>query len=228
MGDYQKLLLKLDIKFQDNDLLETAFTHRSYLNEVKDVRESNERLEFLGDSILSFIISLYLYKARRKDNEGDLTNLRSYIVKTKSLADASEKLNLGSYLKLSKGEEQSGGRQNTQLLANTFEAFLGAVFLDQGLNGAEKVVEQILLPIFASEIQAGPPKDAKSQLQEVVQNQTKQSPHYKILKTSGPDHAKEFLVGVFVKGKPVGQGKGLSKQAAEEEAAEQALEKLVK
>ncbi|OGE15400.1 ribonuclease III [Candidatus Daviesbacteria bacterium RIFCSPHIGHO2_12_FULL_37_11] len=222
-SDFSNLLERLNIKFNDIHLLETAFTHRSYLNEVKDVKASNERLEFLGDSILSFIISTYLYSSRPKDPEGDLTNLRSYIVKTKSLAEASEKLELGKYLKLSKGEEISGGRYNTQLLANTFEALLGAIFLDLGLETATKIIHQTLLPDFRNELEAGPPKDSKSELQELAQEKLKESPHYKIIGTKGPDHAKEFMVAVFIKGKEVGRGTGSSKQAAEEMAALNAL-----
>src|SRR3990167_9072672 len=221
--DYSELYRKLGIVFRNQDILETAFTHRSYLNEVKKIKESNERLEFLGDSILSYIISSYLFKTRPEDPEGDLTNLRSYIVKTKSLAEASEKIGLGKYLKLSKGEEISGGRSNTQLLANTFEALLGAIFLDLGLETATKIIHQTLLPDFRNELEAGPPKDSKSELQELAQEKLKESPHYKIIGTKGPDHAKEFMVAVFIKGKEVGRGTGSSKQAAEEMAALNAL-----
>lgn len=216
----------LDENLLKKPLIQTAFTHRSYLNETNEKIESNERLEFLGDSILSFIISSYLFQIRPNDTEGDLTNLRSYIVKTQSLAKASRKLNLGKYLRLSKGEELSGGRDNNQLLANTFEAVLGAVFLEQGLEEAKRFVETNLLPLFDREVQQGPPKDAKSQLQEITQNLTKQSPKYRILDTSGPDHAKEFLVGVFLQGKKIGEGRGLSKQIAEEEAAAEGLSYL--
>jgi ribonuclease III len=228
VNDYSSLLNPLKLKFNDPALLETAFTHRSYLNEYKEAKHSNERLEFLGDCVLAYIISSYLFERRPNDTEGDLTNLRSYIVKTKSLADAALKLDLGSYLLLSKGEELSGGRQNTQLLANTFEAFLGSVFLDQGIETAQRVVHAVLLPDFQDEINSGPPKDSKSALQEVVQNKSKKSPHYKILQTFGPDHAKEFVVGVFVEGLAVGEGRGSSKQAAEEAAAAEALDKLSK
>jgi ribonuclease III len=226
LNNYDALLKPLNLSFNDPNLLQLAFTHRSYLNESKETKQSNERLEFLGDSVLGFIISTYLYQIRPDDPEGSLTNLRSYIVKTKSLADASVKLNLGSYLLLSKGEELSGGRSNPQLLANTFEAFLGSVYLDLGLETASRIVHEVLIPIFEQEIEKGPPKDAKSALQEVVQESSKQSPHYKILRTSGPDHAKEFVVGVFVNGVNVGQGQGSSKQSAEEQAAAKALEKI--
>lgn len=206
-----------------NENFQKAFVHRSFLNEAGLNLESNERLEFLGDSILSFIISDYLYKKRPKDAEGDLTNLRSYIVKTKSLATAAKNLNLGSFLKLSKGEELSGGRENPQILANTFESLLGAIFLEHGLKTAENFVYDHLLPLFESEIKSGPPKDAKSFLQEIAQTKTKQSPKYKILQTTGPDHAKSFKVGVFLEGKMIGEGQGSSKQVAEEQAAQQAL-----
>ncbi|MBI2021701.1 ribonuclease III [Candidatus Daviesbacteria bacterium] len=208
------------------EVYQIAFTHRSYLNESQGVRQSNERLEFLGDSVLSFIISSLLFEKRRQDAEGDLTNLRSYIVKTPSLAKAAKKLNLGKFLKLSKGEEMTGGRQNPQILANTYEAVLGAIYLDKGIDFAKEFVQATLLVLFENELKEGPPKDSKSLLQELTQNQTKQSPKYKILETSGPDHAKKFKVGVFLQGKIVGQGEGLSKQIAEEAAASEALEFL--
>lgn len=217
-----------DQSLLEKPLFKTAFTHRSYLNEANDANESNERLEFLGDSVLSLVVSRILFESRTADTEGDLTNLRSYIVKTPSLAKASKKLGLGSFLRLSKGEELSGGRENTQLLANTFEAVLGALYLDQGLEAAVAFVNEHLLPLFEYEIKNGPPKDAKSVLQEVAQNLTKQSPKYKILRTEGPDHAKEFTVGVFVQGRQMGEGKGFSKQIAEEHAAEIAIKELEK
>lgn len=218
--------LWIEEQLRKNSLFTRAFIHRSFLNEAGLNLESNERLEFLGDSVLSFIISSYLFKERTEDAEGDLTNLRSYIVKTKSLAKAASDLNLGFYLKLSKGEEQSGGRENPQILANTFEALLGATYLELGLETATKFVEEKLLPLFLNELRSGPPKDAKSFLQEIAQTKTKQSPKYKILQTSGPDHAKLFSVGVFLEGKMIGEGKGSSKQLAEEQAAAKALNQL--
>ena len=207
----------------EKKIFKTAFTHRSYLNESSDSKESNERLEFLGDSILSFIISCFLFEKRPGDAEGDLTNLRSYIVKTQSLAKASKNLDLGRYLMLSKGEEVTGGRDNTQLLANTYEAVIGAYFVEFGIDKTTQFVHETLLPLFAGEIENGPPKDAKSQLQEQTQVKFKQSPKYKIIGTSGPDHAKKFKVGVYVDNNLLGTGEGLSKQVAEEEAATKAL-----
>lgn len=208
---------------QEKPLFKVAFTHRSHLNETSLDEQSNERLEFLGDSILSFVISTLLYEERPTDAEGDLTNLRSYLVKTQSLAKVAKSLQLGEYLRMSKGEEMSGGRNNPQLLANTFEALLGAIYLSEGIEVAQKFVQEVLVPHFKEQLKSGPPKDAKSLLQELSQNQTKQSPQYKILDTRGPDHAKEFKVGVFAQGKLIGEGSGLSKQIAEEAAAEKAL-----
>lgn len=225
-NDFKKLLNTLHIQFENPRLLEQAFLHRSYLNEVKLDLTSNERLEFLGDSVLSLVISYHLYLLRSDDSEGELTNLRAHIVKTKSLAEASKELGLGDYLFLSKGEMLSGGRNNPQLLANTYEALLGAVFLDQGFEAAKKVIEATLLPMFDRELKLGPPKDSKSSLQEIVQQRFKQSPNYKILETKGPDHAREFLVAVYINGSEMGRGKGSSKQVAEEQAAKIALQTL--
>lgn len=225
-NDFEELLNLLNLKFQNPKLLEQAFLHRSYLNEVKTKMLSNERLEFLGDSVLSLIISTYLYNLRTTDSEGELTNLRAHIVKTKSLAQAAEKLSLGNYLRLSKGEEMSGGRDNPQLLANTYEALLGSIFLDQGLEKTREVIYKTLLTLFEKELKMGPPKDAKSSLQETVQQKFKQSPRYKIVETSGPDHAKQFTVAVYVDGKEFGRGTGNSKQVAEEHAAKMALQSI--
>lgn len=226
--DFRKHLEEFGLKPQDDSYYQTAFTHRSYLNESKVDIESNERLEFLGDVVLSFVISSHLFKIRPQDKEGDLTNLRAYIVKTDSLAKIAKQLNLGTYLKLSKGEELSGGRVNTQLLANTYEALLGAIFLDLGVEEVSKFIHTTLIPLFTPEIEKGAPRDPKSQLQEIVQSKLQTSPKYRILGTSGPDHAKQFTVGVFIKGEQIGQGIGSSKQQAEEESAKEGLIKLTK
>lgn len=223
---FADLLNLLNLKFKNPQLLEQAFLHRSYLNEVKTNMASNERLEFLGDAVLSLIISNYLFALREHDAEGELTNLRAHIVKTTSLAKAAKRLNLGKYLSLSKGEEISGGRNNPQLLANTYEALIGSIFLDQNLETAKEIIEKTLLSLFEQEIKQGPPKDAKSNLQEIVQQRFRESPHYKILQTQGPDHAKQFTVAVYIAGKEMGRGAGSSKQVAEEHAATFALEKL--
>lgn len=216
----------IPIKFKNQKLLKQIFTHRSYLNEVRLNIPSNERLEFLGDAVLSQVVSFELFQRRGEDDEGQLTNLRAHIVKTKSLAQAAKKLDLGKLLLLSKGEELGGGRSNPQILANTYEALLGAIFLDQGLAKVQKIIEETLLSLFEKELKSGPPKDSKSSLQEIVQEKLRTSPRYEILETHGPDHAKQFVVAVHIRGKELGRGKGSSKQEAEEMAAKMALERL--
>ncbi|MBI2034156.1 MAG: ribonuclease III [Candidatus Levybacteria bacterium] len=210
-------------KFKNNTLFTLAFTHRSYLNETKEKIASNERLEFLGDSILSFLVSEYLYKTYPTFDEGILTNLRSLLVNTKSLAGIAESLQFGSYLKLSKGEEDSGGRNNESILANSFEAFLGALYLDSGIESVHDFLASVLLPHATLLIEKNVLKDPKSLLQESVQAENLQAPTYKILHEEGPPHAKVFTVGVFVNGKKIGEGTGRSKHKAEEEAAKVAL-----
>lgn len=211
--------------FKNPALFKQAFIHRSYLNETKEAIESNERLEFLGDSILSFVVSSYLFTAYPKFNEGVLTNLRSLVVNTKSLASLSKTLGFGAFLKLSRGEEESMGRENASLLANSFEAFIGALYLDQGLTAVKKFLEGAIIPQIEEYVKKRTFKDPKSLLQEFVQSQKQTSPVYKVIFEEGPPHAKIFTVGVYVKNNLLGEGKGKSKQEAEEEAAKKALEK---
>lgn len=224
--DIKQILNQLNIKPKNLSFYQNAFIHRSYLNEVKGKIASNERLEFLGDSVLSLIVSQKLYTLRPEDTEGELTNLRSYIVRTESLAQAASKLNLGKYLKLSHGEEVSGGRTNPQILANTYESLLAAIYLDQGFTPSQNFVEITLLELFADIIKIGAPKDPKSVLQEKSQSFLKTSPKYQIITSSGPDHAKTFTIGVFINNQKYGQGSGASKQQAEEKAAKEALKML--
>lgn len=220
-----KLEKKVGLAFKNIPLIKQAFIHRSYLNENPNFTNSNERLEFLGDSILSFLVSRFLYSKYPDFNEGDLTNLRSSVVKTTTLAQIAKDLNLGDYLQLSKGEEEGGGRENTSLLADTFEAFLGAVYLDQDLSSAEKILNEFLFPLLPKILKDKSYKDSKSEFQEEVQEETKISPIYKVIKEIGPDHAKEFTIGVYVGDKLYGIGKGKSKQEGETNAAFTALEK---
>lgn len=215
-------------KFKDQELFKTALTHRSYLNEEKQVKSSNERLEFLGDSIISFLVSNYLYQTFPKLKEGDLTNLRSLLVRTEALYQIAKKLQLGDLLRLSKGEEESGGRKNETILANTFEAFVGALFLDQGLPSVRKFLEIHLLPKAQELAMNKSLKDAKSLFQELVQEKKLPSPVYKILSTEGPEHAKVFTTGVFVRETLWGKGKGRSKQEAEQMAAKKAIDNFKK
>lgn len=210
-------------RFKNSNLFTQAFIHRSYLNETREKISSNERLEFLGDSILSFLVSEYLYKTYPTFDEGILTNLRSLLVNTKSLANIAASLQFGSYLKLSKGEEDSGGRQNESILANCFESFLGALYLDSGIEPVANFLAAVLFPHATVFIEKNVLKDPKSLLQESVQANNQQAPTYKILHEEGPPHAKVFTVGVFVNGKRVGEGTGRSKHKAEEEAARVAL-----
>jgi ribonuclease-3 len=212
--------------FKNPKLFDQAFTHRSYLNESREKVESNERLEFLGDSILSFVVSRHLYTTYTDCNEGTLTNMRSLLVNTKSLAEISGELGFGSYLKLSKGEEDSHGRENQSLLADCYEAFIGALFMDQGLESAGDFIAQTLFPKAKKFESRDALKDPKSLLQENVQAQKHTSPVYKVLHEEGPAHAKIFTIGVFINDVQMGEGKGKSKQQAEEGAAKEALEKL--
>lgn len=211
-------------KLKNTKLFEEAFTHRSYLNEAKQKIASNERLEFLGDSIISFTISNYLFSKYPDFNEGDLTNLRSLMVNTKSLSEIARELNMGSLLKLSRGEEESKGRENASLLENSFEAYCGALFLDQGLPAVIKFLENVLFPKILDLVNKKAFKDPKSMLQEKVQALRQGSPQYRVLEETGPAHAKIFKVAVFVDGKKLGEGLGKSKQIAEVSAAKVALE----
>ncbi|EKD65281.1 MAG: hypothetical protein ACD_50C00142G0004 [uncultured bacterium] len=213
-------------KFRNAKLFQQAFTHRSYLNEVKEKTPSNERLEFLGDSILSFIVSTSLFNRYKEFNEGSLTNLRSLLVNTKTLSKIAQELNFGDLLMLSKGEEESKGRQNPTLLANCFEAYVGALFIDQGIEESSKFINSVLLSKVDEIIQKETLKDPKSILQEIVQAKKQKSPIYKVVEESGPAHDKLFTVGAFVGENMVGKGTGRSKQIAEENAAKVALSKL--
>lgn len=215
-------------KFKNQKLFLQAFTHRSFLNEAKEKVESNERLEFLGDSILSFVVSEFLFKTYPHFPEGTLTNLRSRLVNTKTLAQAAKELDFGALLRLSKGEEESKGRQNQSLLADCFEAFIGALYLDGGIQKVSLFLNEILLIKAQEFVQKKSFKDAKSLLQEYVQSKKQNSPVYKVVSEEGPPHAKVFTVGVYVQNKLLAKGKGNSKQEAEKEAAEQALETLLK
>lgn len=228
MEELLKLLKKLKIKPKNADLYLTAFTHRSYLNESAQTVESNERLEFLGDAILSCIVSHYLYTQYPQHTEGVLTNMRSTVVRTVTLAQLSIELNFGTYLRLSKGEEEGGGRTNPSLLADTFEAFLGAVFLDQGMEASTSFLSRVLLVKVPTILEEKLHTDYKSKLQEIVQTFSRTAPTYKVVKTEGPDHAKRFWVRVVIDGIEHEEGIGRSKQEAQQQAAFKTLEKMGK
>lgn len=210
-------------KFKDNNLYNQVFVHRSYLNESKEKIESNERLEFLGDSILSFIVSSFIYEKYPDLKEGELTSMRSVLTNTETLYILSKEMELGELLKMSKGELASGGRTNKTILANTYEALLGGIFLDGGLETARSFVHETILTRIDELVKNQGMKDAKSQLQEITQEKSKTSPIYRILKEEGPDHAKVYTVGVYLNDELLAQGTGKSKQDAEKDAAQNAL-----
>lgn len=222
---YQTFALeKLGVTFQDIELLVTAFTHRSYLNEHrKTVHEHNERLEFLGDAVLELVVTEYLY-ANYSDPEGVLTNWRSSLVRTESISAAADKFGFEPLLRLSRGEKRGTERARAQILANSFEAVIGALYLDQGYEAAERFITESILSTFEQILASGSWMDPKSQLQELAQSQEAATPVYKVISEEGPDHDKIFTVGVYVAGELRGQGTGPSKQAAQQSAAEKALD----
>lgn len=212
--------------FKDKSLFDQALTHRSWVNEHKGERASNERLEFLGDAVLEFVVSEALYNQFPGKEEGYLTALRANLVNTNALARVSAKLNIGSSLFLSKGEIDGGGRTNTSLLADTLEAIIGAVFVDRGITEAAKFIKENLLNEVGKKA-SEPLKDAKSMLQELVQSKGLPTPKYQVTEESGPDHDKKFVIEVGVNGEVWGTGEGKSKGEAEQEAARQVLAKKV-
>ncbi len=213
--------------FKNENLLKTALTHRSALNEHKnESTESNERLEYLGDAVLELITTEFLYKTMPDTPEGKMTAIRSALVKTTTLSQVGKELDLGKMLFLSKGEEVSGGRENEALTANTVEAVIGALYLDQGLEVARGFIAEHILSRFNEVIDKKLYKDAKSSLQEEVQACGFEAPIYQVLGEEGPDHDKSFTVAVFVGGKQVGEGAGKSKQLAQQVAAAEALSQV--
>ncbi len=213
--------------FKNKQLFDTVFTHRSYLNEAANKIESNERIEFLGDSILSFVVSSHIFAKYPDLKEGELTNLRAILTNTETLYMIATELDLGQYLKLSKGEDEGGGRKNKSILADTLEAIIGGLYLDQGIEAAQHFIEEIILSRIDAIMGQQGLKDAKSTLQEEVQEQLKISPTYKIVREEGPDHAKIFTIQAVVDNTILGEGSGKSKQEAEKNAARDALEKKI-
>jgi ribonuclease-3 len=219
---------KLKATFNDLTILITAFTHRSYLNEhKKTVKEHNERLEFLGDAVLELAVTEYLY-ANYNEPEGILTNWRSSLVRTESISAAADRLGFEPLLRLSKGEKRGTKRARSQILANIFEAVIGALYLDQGYEAAQKFIESSILSTLEGILAKGSWMDPKSHLQELAQSKEMATPLYKVMNEEGPDHDKTFLVGVYISGKLKGQGTGPSKQTAQQHAAETALKLYTK
>lgn len=220
-----KLQDLIGYQFKNPSLLATALTHRSCLNEP-DVKESNERLEFLGDAVLELVITNFLYHQRPADPEGILTAARSAVVKTQSLSTIAKTINLGEYLKMSRGEAASGGRENPSLLEDAFESLVGAIYEDGGLESASTFLYKYIIPFAKEILTTNQLKDAKSLLQEKVQSMGYNSPTYKVISEKGPDHNKIFQVEVVVNNQPKGVGTGKSKQEAEQQAAQVTLKLL--
>lgn len=214
---------KLHVKFNDIELLLTAFTHRSYLNEhKKTVSAHNERLEFLGDAVLELVVTEYLFNTY-PDPEGILTNWRSSLVRTESIGAAAAKHGFEPLLRLSRGEKRGTERARAQILANSFEAVIGALYIDQGYEPAKKFILETIISTFEEILSSGSWMDPKSHLQELAQSQESATPVYRVMNEDGPDHDKLFTVGVYVNDKLRGQGNGPSKQHAQQKAAEAAL-----
>lgn len=225
LNDLEKIL---DSKFNDINFLETALTHRSYLNENPDTKlPHNERLEFLGDAVLELVVTEHLYKTYNMP-EGDLTNLRAAIVRGEMLSKIAHKWELDNFLRLSKGERRDIGKARQYILANAVEAVIGAIYLDQGYDVAAKLITRDVVSQLPDVIQKGLHVDSKSHFQELSQDKYRETPVYKIVSETGPDHAKEFLVGAYLGSQLWGEGKGTSKQEAEQAAARAALQKMEK
>lgn len=224
MIDFAKFEEKIGLEFNNKELLKTALTHRSYVNEhQQETIEHNERLEYLGDAVLELVATHYLYKKFSQETEGVLTAYRSALVNTVSLSQVAEKLEVNNFLRLSKGEAKDVGRARTFIMANAVEAIIGAIYLDQGYLVAQKFIADNFFGKMEEVISRNLWQDAKSHFQEKAQEIVRITPNYKVLEETGPDHAKRFKVGVFLNNKLIAEGEGVSKQEAEQSAAEQAL-----
>jgi ribonuclease-3 len=227
MDKLDKLQDKLGLRFQDQSLLLRALTHRSYLNENPHlVLEDNQRLEFLGDAVLDFVVGAWLYHRFPEFSEGRLTSLRAALVRTPTLAKFARQIDLGSFLLLGKGEQVSGGRQRMPNLCDAFEALVGALYLDSGLPMVETVLDPLLEQETEAVLTSELDRDPRSHFQELSQAQWGITPRYRTLSATGPDHARTFTVAVYVDDKAYGEGQGRSKQAAARAAAKAALEQV--
>ncbi|MGI5897951.1 MAG: ribonuclease III [Candidatus Dojkabacteria bacterium] len=222
-NNYEEIEKKLKITFSNKETLRNALIHRSYINENRREEKNNERLEFLGDAVLELIISEYIYTKYPERPEGELTAIRSAVVRTESLAEESRALDIGQYLLMSKGEEESGGKDKEFLLANMYEAVLGAIYIDKGYEACKKFVERTLLKKVDDIVSQELFVDPKTKTQEIVQAKYKVTPTYETIKEQGPDHDKHFTVVLKIGDKRFSQGYGSSKQRAEEDAAKNAL-----
>ncbi len=227
MKNRKEIEEKLGMTFKNPKLLKTALIHRSYINEHRGMKlENNERLEFLGDAVLELIISSELFRKYPKKPEGELTAIRSAVVRTESLAQESRILGIGEHILMSKGEEDSGGKDKDFILANTYEAILGAIYLDQGIDVCKEFVKRTALKKVHRVVNQELFIDPKTRVQELIQAKYKVTPTYTLIKEYGPDHDKTFTVGLKVGKRVMSKGTGVSKQKAEEDAARECIEKL--
>tara|TARA_B100000745_G_scaffold300564_1_gene255360 strand:- start:46568 stop:47257 length:690 start_codon:yes stop_codon:yes gene_type:complete len=225
MKDFLEFEKRVGCVFNDKQLIQTAFTHRSYVNENRDVAtEHNERLEFLGDAVLELVITDFLFTKYKDRPEGELTAFRAALVNTVSISESASSLGMNDFLLLSKGEEKDTGRARQYILANTFEAFIGALYLDQGYDAARTFIAQTLFPKIDEIVERRLWQDPKSYFQEKVQEEFSVTPSYKMVKEAGPDHDKKFIAAAYINTESVAQGEGRSKQEAEQAAAQKAIE----
>ncbi|KKW36407.1 MAG: Ribonuclease 3 [Candidatus Giovannonibacteria bacterium GW2011_GWA2_53_7] len=223
--DFSTFENKIDYAFKNKTLLRQAFTHRSYLNENRSAGiEHNERLEFLGDAVLELVVTEFLFEKYPDKAEGDLTSYRAALVNTTSISDAAVKLGMNDFLLLSRGESRDTGRARQIILANAFEALIGAIYLDAGYRDAKKFIAEQLFHKTEKIVESRLWQDAKSRFQELAQEKEGFTPSYDVISQTGPDHDKRFLVGVYVGKERVATGEGRSKQEAEQQAAQKALE----
>jgi ribonuclease III len=215
---------KLGFEFDNIQILITALTHRSYVNEHrKSVSEHNERLEFLGDAVLELVVTDFLFSTYKDEQEGILTSWRAALVRTESIGDAGEKLGYGPLVRMSRGEKQGSERAHLQILANAFEAVIGAIYLEKGYDAASKFIHENIVSKLDAILAEGSWRDPKSHLQETMQRVDSLTPRYVVLHEEGPDHDKIFTLGVYAGDRLISQGSGSSKQAAQQEAAKAAL-----
>lgn len=225
MKNLKQFEKKTNITFKNKNLLMQAFLHRSYLNENKAIKiDHNERLEFLGDAVVELVVTEYLFAKYPKKPEGDLTSYRAALVNTTTLSSVAGKLNMNDFLLLSKGEAKDIGRARQYILANTFEAFVGALYLDQGYDIAKDFLAKNLFPLTDEIVAKRLWQDKKSRFQEIAQEKVSITPQYQTLREVGPDHSKNFVVGIFLGEEKIAEGEGKSKQEAEQDAAQNGLE----
>lgn len=218
---------KFNLEFSDPDLITTALKHRSYLNITNEPRiRSNERLEFLGDTVLDLIVAQYLYKKFPKKTEGELSKVKSILVRRSVLAEVAVKISLGNLILINWGEEKTGGRTRESILADTFEAVVGAIYLDRGIEKATEFIHTYLLSDFKKIVKTELYKNYKSILLEYTQSIGSGMPVYKVVEETGPDHAKNFVIEVYINNEKMGVGQGSTKKVAEQEAAKQAIKAL--